>query len=576
MLEYFTGRNKWLSKAATLTGAIFIVLLALYLLSSNRIFWGVRIAHGNFALKTPSQSQEALEEEIRRFKKEKIDFIFRDKKYSIKVSDFSPKFFVAQTIKEAYFATRRGNIGKILTNQFRAVLGKIDVPLKVKLPKRETEKILEENFARFEIQPRDSKIEFKGNKYIYTNSRPGMTFSKREIEKVLEENLASLQNRPIILKLKKAYPRITEPQNKKAVQQANQVLERAPFLLRVRDKTLYLYKNDLPEFLKFREAPAKENSNFLIETKLVIDKTALEKFLMKMAPLFSTESVNARLGFDKERKVKILFPSQDGLKLNIQKTAEVLTKNILSLNRTTIAQTVIAKPPVRQDTLQSLGLEKLLGEGQSNFAGSPASRVHNIKVGSRKFDGKLIPPGKEFSFNQLLGKVGPEAGYMPELVIKKNKTIPEYGGGLCQVSTTLFRAAVFAGLKITERFPHSFPVSYYNPQGFDATIYPPHPDLRFINNTPAYIYIQSEVRKNKLYFYIFGKDDGRKAVVEGPKVLEERTYNPETDQSPPAYILKTLLVEKVFDKKGKLLFKQSFLSKYKSPKEFPREKNPLE
>jgi len=141
---------------------------------------------------------------------------------------------------------------------------------------------------------------------------------------------------------------------------------------------------------------------------------------------------------------------------------------------------VKTQPEVTTENIDNLGITALLGAGESNFYGSPRNRRHNIAVGSARFNGVLIGPNEEFSFNKVLGKVGPQAGYLPELVIKKNKTVPEYGGGLCQVSTTAFRAALNSGLKITERVPHAYPVRYYNPQGTDATIYPPHPDLRFL------------------------------------------------------------------------------------------------
>jgi len=106
---------------------------------------------------------------------------------------------------------------------------------------------------------------------------------------------------------------------------------------------------------------------------------------------------------------------------------------------------------------------------------------------------------EEFSFINFLGETGPGQGYLAELVIKKDKTIPEYGGGVCQVSTTFFRAAINSGLKITERQHHAFPVTYYNPQGFDATVYDPKPDLRFVNNTPDHLLIETYVQGNEVF-----------------------------------------------------------------------------
>ena len=206
-----------------------------------------------------------------------------------------------------------------------------------------------------------------------------------------------------------------------------------------------------------------------------------------------------------------------------------------------------------------------MGKGTSNFAGSPSSRIHNIKIGSAKFHGLLIKPEEEFSFNTILGEVGPEQGYKEELVIKRDKTIPEYGGGLCQVSTTVFRAAVYSGLKITERYPHAFPVVYYSPQGFDATIYPPHPDFRFINDTPSHLLIQTKVEGYYLTFEFYGTDDGRKVEIDGP-----HQYDVKSDGS-----MKTKLARKIL-RHGELVEEKTWKSSYKSPDLYPIQRNPLE
>ena len=161
--------------------------------------------------------------------------------------------------------------------------------------------------------------------------------------------------------------------------------------------------------------------------------------------------------------------------------------------------------------------------------------------------------------------MGPAQGYLPELTIKKNKTVPEYGGGLCQVSTTVFRAAINAGLKITDRKAHPFAVKYYNPQGFDATIYPPNPDLKFINDTPNYLLMQSYVKDNKLIFEFYGTNDNRQIKIIGPTVYEK---NPDDS-------MKAILYQEIW-RNNQLERKSTFRSNYKSPSLYPVEKNPLE
>jgi vancomycin resistance protein YoaR len=147
--------------------------------------------------------------------------------------------------------------------------------------------------------------------------------------------------------------------------------------------------------------------------------------------------------------------------------------------------------------------------------------VHNIKTGVKYISGAIVKPNEEFSTIARLGTIDQSSGYLPELVIKENSTVPEFGGGLCQVSTTLFRAAMNAGLDITERQNHSYRVSYYEPPvGMDATIYYPKPDFKFKNTTNNYILINGYVEGTKVSFDIYGTKDGRTVSVSDPEVYD--------------------------------------------------------
>ncbi len=168
----------------------------------------------------------------------------------------------------------------------------------------------------------------------------------------------------------------------------------------------------------------------------------------------------------------------------------------------------------------NLGIKELIAEGSSNFAGSPKNRRHNIKVGAEKLNGILIKKDQEFSLIQTLGEINKETGFLTELVIKGDRTIPEYGGGLCQIATTMFRLAINAGLPITERRQHSYRVPYYEPAGMDATIYYPWPDFRFINDTNQYILLQTEILGDELIFRFYGTSDGRQVKTTEPEIFD--------------------------------------------------------
>lgn len=166
--------------------------------------------------------------------------------------------------------------------------------------------------------------------------------------------------------------------------------------------------------------------------------------------------------------------------------------------------------------LQDRGIVEVVAIGESDFSGSPRNREHNISVGLERFNGHVIRQGETFSFNTVLGPVNQETGYRPELVILGEKTLPEFGGGLCQVSTTAFRGAWEYGFPIVERRNHSFAVRYYSPQGTDATIYPPNTDLQFLNDGPSDLLMQTYVRDGHAYFIYYGMRDNRSVELVGP------------------------------------------------------------
>lgn len=288
------------------------------------------------------------------------------------------------------------------------------------------------------------------------------------------------------------------------------------------------------------------------------------KYLQVIAGQIDKPMINARLVVEKG-KVKEFSPAQSGIKLNLIRTLGNVSLALADDRSQTQLALDQIEPEVTLDKANDLGINTLLARGESNFAGSPKFRIHNIGVGAGIFNGLLLKPGEKFSFNNSLGAVTASTGYLPELVIKNKTIVAEYGGGLCQVSTTLFRAAVAAGLPILERHSHSLPVRYYNPQGYDATIYPGVADLKFANDTPGYILIQSRVAGSKILFEIYGTRDSRQVVIDGP-----RQYDAKPDGA-----LKASLTRVITLPDGQTR-KDVFLSNYKSPSLYKTIKNPYE
>jgi vancomycin resistance protein YoaR len=299
----------------------------------------------------------------------------------------------------------------------------------------------------------------------------------------------------------------------------------------------------------------------IITHHTTIREESLKNSVMQTAKELDEKPQNAILAI-KDNTMIIEQPEQSGFQVDIEQTVEAVRTILLTSHDETVtldAPGTLLEATTKGSDIERLGIKDLIAEGSTNFSGSPKNRIFNINRSLQQFQGVLIAPGEEFSFVNYLGPVDEESGYLPELVIKNNRTEPEFGGGICQVSSTVFRTAIFAGLKITARRNHAYPISYYRPYGMDATIYIPNPDLRFINNTPGHIFLQSSISGTKLTFQMYGTRDGRQVAVDGPHILE----------SNPDGSMRTIFTQEVSNAEGQNFIRDSFRSNYKSPSLFP-------
>jgi vancomycin resistance protein YoaR len=228
--------------------------------------------------------------------------------------------------------------------------------------------------------------------------------------------------------------------------------------------------------------------------------------------------------------------SVPGQTLDIPTTASLIENAATNDQRTVPLPLMEVRPTLASEDAPHLGIVELISEGVTSFAGSSAGRVQNIIVGAAQFDGLLIPPGETFSFNHYLGEVSTEKGYEESIIIWGNTTRADVGGGLCQVSSTAFRAAFWAGVPVVERWPHAFRVSYYEPpKGLDATIYSPSVDLKWVNDTGHHILIHTRVDEpnRTLTFLFYGTNPGRTVEMDGPHESNHVPHGPTVYRDDP-------------------------------------------
>lgn len=231
-----------------------------------------------------------------------------------------------------------------------------------------------------------------------------------------------------------------------------------------------------------------------------INMDSFTGFLDTLAPGLITSPVDGRFNFDPNSgQLVVTEPSASGRELNIVDTIARLEEAVFSNDGRIVPMAFTYTLPQyhNQVTAAELGIRELVAESTTYFTGSENNRRTNIAVGASKLDGVIIPPGAEFSFNYFLGDIEPENGFVDGKVIFGGRTVTGIGGGICQVSTTVFRAAFEGGFAITERNSHGYRVGYYElnsaPPGLDAAIWQPERDFRFQNNTPYHLLIETDI-----------------------------------------------------------------------------------
>ncbi len=232
------------------------------------------------------------------------------------------------------------------------------------------------------------------------------------------------------------------------------------------------------------------------------------------------EGQNARLTF-KDGKVSVTTPSKAGIGVDIDDAVQQTLATIATNEAKVKLELVEKKPAINEEVIDKLGIKTLIASGVSDTSNSSFNRMHNVNRGFELLSGLVIAPGQEFSTIDAIAPIDGYNGYVQELVITGNKIRPEYGGGLCQVGSTLFRAALDAGFEITERENHAFVVDHYlwpyQDWGVEATLYDNHPDLRFINDTKGYVLMQAYVDDKELaHVDFYGTDPGRTTKIDGP------------------------------------------------------------
>jgi len=279
-----------------------------------------------------------------------------------------------------------------------------------------------------------------------------------------------------------------------------------------------------------------ENGNTFTYNVGLKDEILLN-FLSNLAPQVNTIPENPRFTFNESiQKLELLKSGIQGQTLDLEKSLALIQEKVEKGDHVIPLVFTFTSPTVLDSaTAEQLGIREQIDKETSFFYGSDTARIQNIQMAASRFNGVLVAPGETFSMARTMGDISLNNGYAEALIIYNGQTIEGVGGGVCQVSTTLFRTAFFSGFPIIERHPHAYRVRYYEKiagnridptlAGLDATVYVPEVDFKFKNDTPFWLLMETEVsvKNNTITWRFYSTSDGRKItwLTSGPTNLVE-------------------------------------------------------
>lgn len=491
-------------------------------------------------------SQNAAREQI----KQKIaqvsilEFRYNENVWELKLNDLGVAYDLESSLNQAYSLGKTGVFSQRLADYLRSLFRQSDLPLKYTIDKNKYDKVISENIG--------NKIESKEleTQLVVQNLQPKIILGKKGKRIDQDDLLAKTKTylnyangQKIAVSLINSEPKVDYKQAENSVNEVKKIIT-SELKLKTKDREFTLDPNLIGSWVTGKVI--KENQSFILTADLAANKVA--SYVQALAKEINKDPENARITMEKEQ-VKVLAASVVGQVLKEEETIKLITETLLARKEDKVVNEVNLvieekEPEIKTENIANLGIKELIGVAATDFSTSPDNRKHNIAVGANALSGKILKDGEEFSALKQLGKIDAASGYLPELVINNNKLEADYGGGLCQNATTLFRAIMDAGLPITQRQNHSRRVSYYEKSvkvpglnitfddkyasigsslvGYDATVFIPQPDLKFKNNTGQAILVQEYVSGNVIYAEIYGSKDGRKSSITKAEVLSTK------------------------------------------------------
>ncbi|MGA2505520.1 MAG: VanW family protein [Anaerolineales bacterium] len=503
-----------------MAGSLFLFTLIIGLISggynllfSDRIFPGISMAGVDLTNMTPVQATSALSQHLTYPTSGRVVFRYGDKVWVATPAELGMVFDAGSSIQLAYGVGRQGGLFNALAGQLNAWQGGLELKPIIMYDERVAHGYIQNIGAQIDQPVIETDLHLNGSEVVYTQGQTGRLLNVDATMANLLTQLSSFWDGDVQMIVEEQAPVVADASAQ--ADSLRQILS-TPLTLRI-DNPLSgdpgpwtIDPDTLAGMLTL--VPMEIDGSW--QYQVAVDAHGLTEFLGGIDNPGSNT-----------RQLLLEVPAQVGRELDIEATIQAVQTGLLAGEHNIPLTVATANPAVGDDaTAASLGITTLVSSNTSYFRGSNGARLQNIQAAAARFHGLLIPPNTTFSMGTAMGDISLENGYAEALIIYNGQSITGVGGGVCQVSTTLFRTAYFGGYPIVERHEHAYRVYYYeqtrngtdpNLAGLDATVYFPLVDLKFTNDRPYWLLMETyfNAANDSLTWKFYSGDDGRTVDV---------------------------------------------------------------
>lgn len=510
--------------------------------NAGRIFPGIRVAGVDVSGLSPGEAAIRLSRQLPYPAHGKIIFSALGQAWTATPEQLGMVFDASQTARAAYAVGREGGPISAFTDQIRSRFFGVELAPVVLFDQRVAYKFVQDLSRYIDIPVVEPGLRYENGALLFDQAQGGRSVDVDAAVAGVSLQLMRFQDGEVALQVRETSPTLQDLSGQAELVRR---LVSEPLVLALpagSDGDLGPWTYD-PEIVARLIGLAPVDLAGQKHLQVTVDSAGLRRLLLEIAPVVDKPAMNARFHFSESSKQLVLLsPSRSGRILDLDASLQVVTAGILA-GEHRVELLLKYDEPAAPDTATAatLGISRLLPNGSytSYFRGSHEERMQNIQAASARLDGALVAPGAIFSMGETLGDISLESGFAEALIIYGGKTIKGVGGGVCQVSTTLFRTIFFAGFPVVERVPHAYRVSYYEQTargvdgsyaGMDATVYFPLVDFKFRNDSPNWILIETfySADTQSLTVKLYSTPDGRSVqwsttgpteIVAAPKPL---------------------------------------------------------